>query len=146
MGISLIDKPAPLMAMKKSRFTEEASNRDFEKEKDKDKDPGKTICIITEYLEQGSLADILYGPSKLPQEIWSYELILTCSLQAARGMLYLHSHSPQICHRDLKSSNLVVDDHWVVKVTDFGMSRIVPEKIQVSYHKMRFIILSLIAI
>jgi serine/threonine protein kinase len=55
---------------------------------------------------------------------------LTCALQAARGMLYLHSHQPPICHRDLKSSNLVVDDHWVVKVTDFGMSRIVPMKIQ----------------
>jgi serine/threonine protein kinase len=92
--------------------------------------PQKTVCIITEYLEQGSLADILYGPTKLPAEIWTLELILTCALQAARGMLYLHSHQPPICHRDLKSSNLVVDDHWVVKVTDFGMSRIVPEKVQ----------------
>jgi serine/threonine protein kinase len=93
------------------------------------KKPQKTVCIITEFLEQGSLADILYGPTKLPAEIWTYELILTCALQAARGMLYLHSHQPPICHRDLKSSNLVVDDHWVVKVTDFGMSRIVPEKV-----------------
>ena len=92
--------------------------------------PQKTVCIITEFLEQGSLADILYGPTKLPAEIWTYELVLTCALQAARGMLYLHSHQPPICHRDLKSSNLVVDDHWVVKVTDFGMSRIVPENVQ----------------
>lgn len=90
----------------------------------------QTICIITEYLEQGSLADILYGPRRLPADVWTYDLILTCAIQAARGMLYLHSHSPPICHRDLKSSNLVVDDHWVVKVTDFGMSRIVPEKVQ----------------
>ena len=90
----------------------------------------KSVCIITEYLEQGSLADLLYGPHKLPAESWSYELALVCALQAARGMLYLHSHSPPICHRDLKSSNLVVDDHWVVKVTDFGMSRMVPEKLQ----------------
>lgn len=44
------------------------------------------------------------------------------------GMLYLHTHQPPICHRDLKSSNLVVDDHWVVKVTDFGMSRILPHR------------------
>lgn len=90
----------------------------------------KSVCILTEFLEQGSLADILYGSNKLPPEVWTYELVLTCALQAARGMLYLHSHQPPICHRDLKSSNLVVDDHWVVKVTDFGMSRIVPKKIQ----------------
>ena len=90
----------------------------------------KAVAIVTEFLEQGSLADILYGPHRLPAEIWTYDLILTCALQAARGMLYLHTHSPPICHRDLKSSNLVVDDHWVVKVTDFGMSRILPEKIR----------------
>lgn len=36
--------------------------------------------------------------------------------QAARGMLYLHTHSPPVVHRDLKSSNLVVDEHWHVKV------------------------------
>lgn len=70
--------------------------------------PPKMVCIITEFLEQGSLADILYGPTRLPAEVWTYELILTCALQAARGMLYLHSHKPlPICHRDLKSSNLV---------------------------------------
>jgi serine/threonine protein kinase len=90
----------------------------------------RSVCIITEYLEQGSLADILYGHNKVADDVWTYELVLTCALQAARGMLYLHSYQPPICHRDLKSSNLVVDDHWVVKVTDFGMSRIVPTKIQ----------------
>lgn len=102
-----------------------------EKEKEKKNEKVvRSICIITEYLEQGSLADILYGSNKVADDIWTYELVLTCALQAARGMLYLHSHQPPICHRDLKSSNLVVDDHWVVKVTDFGMSRIVPMKIQ----------------
>lgn len=90
----------------------------------------QTLCIITEYLNQGSLADILHGPNAIDPEIWSYELLLSCALQAARGMLYLHSHHPPVCHRDLKSSNLIVDDHWVVKVTDFGMSRIMPEDVR----------------
>lgn len=128
MGISLVDQEP--VAFPKSRAlnsVEDIEEMGPEKKKTK---PQKTVCIITEYLEQGSLADILYGPTRLPAEIWTYELILACALQAARGMLYLHSHQPPICHRDLKSSNLVVDDHWVVKVTDFGMSRIVPEKVQ----------------
>lgn len=132
MGISLVDQePIPLPKSRCLANVEDMEDISPQSEnKKKNQPPPKTVCIITEYLEQGSLADILYGPSKLPAEIWTYELILTCALQAARGMLYLHSHHPPICHRDLKSSNLVVDDHWVVKVTDFGMSRIVPERIQ----------------
>ena len=94
--------------------------------------PAKTLCILTEFLEQGSLADLLYGRERVPADIWSYELVLLCAIQAGKGMLYLHSQSPPICHRDLKSSNLVVDNHWVVKVTDFGMSRIVPESSMMS--------------
>ncbi|GJN00225.1 hypothetical protein PR202_ga17640 [Eleusine coracana subsp. coracana] len=42
----------------------------------------------------------------------------------ARGMNYLHNCTPLIVHRDLKSPNLLVDKNWVVKVCDFGLSRI----------------------
>jgi serine/threonine protein kinase len=133
MGITLVDMEP---VQPKSRTLQSVMDSEIPGNNDKDKDkkkppkPQKTVCIITEFLEQGSLSDILYGPTRLPPEIFTYELTLTIALQAARGMLYLHSHQPPICHRDLKSSNLVVDDHWVVKVTDFGMSRIVPERVQ----------------
>eukprot|EP00595_Chromulina_sp_UTEXLB2642_P002500 CAMPEP_0196765304 /NCGR_PEP_ID=MMETSP1095-20130614/7970_1 /TAXON_ID=96789 ORGANISM="Chromulina nebulosa, Strain UTEXLB2642" /NCGR_SAMPLE_ID=MMETSP1095 /ASSEMBLY_ACC=CAM_ASM_000446 /LENGTH=289 /DNA_ID=CAMNT_0042123137 /DNA_START=1096 /DNA_END=1962 /DNA_ORIENTATION=- len=132
MGISLIDQELKTPASKKSSGWngDDESNKYLNPVTSKATSLPQTICIITEYLEQGSLADILYGPKRLPLETWTYDLILTCALQAARGMLYLHCHTPAICHRDLKSSNLVVDDHWVVKVTDFGMSRIIPEKVQ----------------
>lgn len=46
------------------------------------------------------------------------------ALDVARGMNYLHSCTPVIVHRDLKSPNLLVDKNWVVKVCDFGLSRI----------------------
>jgi len=127
MGISLMDQEPISPPKSRMMNPEEAA---FETPDVKKGKPQQTVCIVTEFLDQGSLADILYGPTKLPGEIWSYELVLTCALQAARGMLYLHSHRPSIIHRDLKSSNLVVDNHWVVKVTDFGMSRIVPENVQ----------------
>ena len=39
------------------------------------------------------------------------------ALDAAKGMHYLHEHSPPIIHRDLKSPNLLVDKHWRVKVS-----------------------------
>ena len=42
-----------------------------------------------------------------------------------QGMLYLHSRSPAVLHRDLKSANLLVDKHWRAKVADFNLSRVV---------------------
>nr|GFA64721.1 serine/threonine-protein kinase EDR1 [Tanacetum cinerariifolium] len=45
------------------------------------------------------------------------------ALDVAKGMNYLHTSNPVIVHRDLKTPNLLVDKNWVVKVCDFGMSR-----------------------
>jgi predicted outer membrane repeat protein len=132
MGISYVDPETVTLPRRRSNapsMDQLEEEDEFGNDSKKKENFVKCVCIVTEFLEQGSLADILYGPRRLPAEVWTYDLILTCALQAARGMLYLHSHSPPICHRDLKSSNLVVDDHWVVKVTDFGMSRIVPESV-----------------
>lgn len=46
------------------------------------------------------------------------------ALDIARGMNYLHNCNPPIIHRDLKTSNLLVDKNWTVKVADFGLSRV----------------------
>jgi serine/threonine protein kinase len=49
---------------------------------------------------------------------------LRMALDVARGMNYLHHRNPPIVHRDLKSSNLLVDKNWNVKVGDFGLSKL----------------------
>ena len=48
----------------------------------------------------------------------------------AGAMAWLHGHHPRIIHRDLKTSNLMVDKHGTVKVGDFGLSDLKPDWVQ----------------
>ncbi|KAL1216851.1 putative serine/threonine-protein kinase SIS8 [Cardamine amara subsp. amara] len=77
------------------------------------------LSIITEFLPRGSLYRLIHRPNNQLDE----KRRLRMALDAARGMNYLHSCNPMIVHRDLKSPNLLVDKNWVVKVCDFGLSR-----------------------
>ncbi|XP_074281549.1 uncharacterized protein LOC141606357 [Silene latifolia] len=78
------------------------------------------LCIVTEFLPRGSLFCLLQrSKSKLD---WRRRIQM--ALDIARGMNYLHNCNPPIVHRDLKSSNLLVDKNWSVKVGDFGLSRV----------------------
>eukprot|EP00536_Pseudo-nitzschia_multiseries_P017950 jgi/Psemu1/227161/e_gw1.1969.3.1 len=49
------------------------------------------------------------------------------ALQLAQGMFYLHTCKPVIIHRDLKPANLLIDNSGVLKVADFGLSKIRPD-------------------
>ncbi|XP_071685640.1 uncharacterized protein [Rutidosis leptorrhynchoides] len=78
------------------------------------------LCIVSEFLPRGSLFRILQRNSN--QLDWRRRLQF--AMDIARGMNYLHRYNPPIVHRDLKSSNLLVDKNWTVKVGDFGLSHI----------------------
>ncbi|KAK3002567.1 hypothetical protein RJ639_022062 [Escallonia herrerae] len=81
------------------------------------------LCIVTEFLPRGSLFRLLQrNTSRLD---WRRRVLM--ALDIARGVNYLHHCSPPIIHRDLKSSNLLVDRNWTVKVGDFGLSRLKQE-------------------
>nr|CAB3451059.1 unnamed protein product [Digitaria exilis] len=77
------------------------------------------LSIVTEFLPRGSLFRLIHRPNNQLDE----RKRLRMALDVARGMNYLHNCSPVIVHRDLKSPNLLVDKNWVVKVCDFGLSR-----------------------
>ncbi|BBN15959.1 protein MpMAPKKK16 [Marchantia polymorpha subsp. ruderalis] len=78
------------------------------------------LSIVTEFLPRGSLFRLLHRNT--PGLDWKRRLKM--ALDIARGLNYLHHTTPPIIHRDLKSSNLLVDKNWTVKVGDFGLSRI----------------------
>ncbi|KAJ1376348.1 Serine-threonine/tyrosine-protein kinase, catalytic domain [Sesbania bispinosa] len=77
------------------------------------------------YMSNGSLASHLYGKSHEPL---SWDLRLSIALDVARGLEYLHyGAAPPVVHRDIKSSNILLDQYMRAKITDLGLSR--PEMI-----------------
>ncbi|KAK9273449.1 hypothetical protein L1049_018259 [Liquidambar formosana] len=78
------------------------------------------FSILTEFLPRGSLYRLLRRPHHQLDE----KRRMRMALDVAKGMNYLHTSHPTIVHRDLKSPNLLVDKNWVVKVCDFGLSRL----------------------
>ncbi|XP_050909473.1 protein NSP-INTERACTING KINASE 3 [Lathyrus oleraceus] len=78
------------------------------------------------YMSNGSFASHLYGKDYEPL---SWDLRLSIALDVARVLEYLHyGVDPPIMHRDIKSSNILLDEFMKAKVTDFGLSR--PEMIK----------------
>ncbi|GAB2211486.1 hypothetical protein Drorol1_Dr00024800 [Drosera rotundifolia] len=78
------------------------------------------LSIVSEYLPRGSLYRIIHRPNCHIDE----KRRIKMALDVASGMNCLHTSTPTIVHRDLKSPNLLVDDNWNVKVCDFGLSRL----------------------
>ncbi|EGC34101.1 hypothetical protein DICPUDRAFT_94884 [Dictyostelium purpureum] len=75
------------------------------------------MCIVMEFLPTGNLFELIHSKE---QKLDS-ALILQIAFDIARGMAHLHSRN--IIHRDLKSSNLLMDKHFNIKIADLGIAR-----------------------
>lgn len=83
-------------------------------------------AIAFEYCARGSVYDVLRAAAA--DKVLARELTWTrrvnMAIDAATGMLHLHSRTPSIVHCDLKTPNLMVAKDWVVKVGDFNLSKL----------------------
>ncbi|XP_021843356.1 probable LRR receptor-like serine/threonine-protein kinase RKF3 [Spinacia oleracea] len=84
---------------------------------------GHQRIIVCDLMHNGSLHDHLYGSTKL-----SWPVRQKIALGMARGLAYLHyGAQPSIIHRDIKASNILLDDNFEAKVADFGLAKFNPE-------------------
>eukprot|EP01125_Pyxidicula_operculata_P018881 TRINITY_DN676_c0_g7_i1.p1 TRINITY_DN676_c0_g7~~TRINITY_DN676_c0_g7_i1.p1 ORF type:complete len:921 (-),score=205.41 TRINITY_DN676_c0_g7_i1:24-2786(-) len=77
--------------------------------------------IITEFMENGSLYDLVHNNTKNPSISFPLPNLLRIAKDISLGMNYLHGEL--ILHRDLTSKNILLTKHFLAKVSDFGLSK-----------------------
>ncbi|KAE8883033.1 hypothetical protein PF003_g32913 [Phytophthora fragariae] len=83
----------------------------------------KHLSAVSEFMEGGDLRHVLRSFKRRGSPLsWSSHKAVI-SLHIAQAMQYLHSHTPKVIHRDLKSKNVLLNRHLEAKLTDFGVSR-----------------------
>ncbi|MED6182849.1 Cysteine-rich receptor-like protein kinase 43 [Stylosanthes scabra] len=82
--------------------------------------------LVYEYVPHESLDKFLFKAHKRGELDWKRRLGIITGV--AKGLLYLHEDCHHcIIHRDIKASNILLDDKWQPKIADFGMARLFPE-------------------
>ncbi|KAK2657494.1 hypothetical protein Ddye_010546 [Dipteronia dyeriana] len=85
---------------------------------------GAHRMLVYEYVNNGNLEQWLHGDVG-PRSPLTWEIRMNIILGTARGLAYLHEGlEPKVVHRDIKSSNILLDKQWNSKVSDFGLAKL----------------------
>ncbi|KAJ7976966.1 Serine/threonine protein kinase [Quillaja saponaria] len=89
---------------------------------------GANRYLVYDYMENNSLTQTLLGGEHNRME-FSWELRQKISIGVARGLVYLHEEvMPPILHRDIKASNILLDQNLNPKVSDFGLAKVLRDE------------------
>ncbi|CAN8327546.1 unnamed protein product [Cochlearia groenlandica] len=80
--------------------------------------------LVYEYIDNGNLEQWLHGEVG-PVSPLTWDIRMKIAIGTAKGLAYLHEGlEPKVVHRDVKSSNILLDRKWNPKVSDFGLAKL----------------------
>ncbi|KAJ3682663.1 hypothetical protein LUZ60_012890 [Juncus effusus] len=90
---------------------------------------GNNRLLVYEFLENNSVASALLGSKKKRMRL-DWEQRAAICVGTASGLAFLHEEAePRIVHRDIKASNILLDENLVPKIGDFGLAKLFPDSV-----------------
>ncbi|CAA7049660.1 unnamed protein product [Microthlaspi erraticum] len=84
------------------------------------------LFVVYEYVQKGMLKNHLHEPQSKGNTPLSWIMRNQIALDAARGLEYIHEHTKtHYVHRDIKTSNILLDEAFRAKISDFGLAKLV---------------------
>ncbi|KAJ0692883.1 putative protein kinase RLK-Pelle-WAK-LRK10L-1 family [Helianthus annuus] len=86
----------------------------------------RELLLVYEYVPNGNVADHLHGEQENPY-LLTWPIRMNIAIETASALVYLHTS--EIIHRDVKTTNILLDHNFCVKAADFGLSRLIPNNV-----------------
>lgn len=85
----------------------------------------ESLFLVYEYVDNGTLSQHLRASERAGSTPLPWTTRINIALDSARGLEYIHEHTtPTYIHRDIKSSNILIDKNFHAKVADFGLTKL----------------------
>ncbi|KAJ4707904.1 putative Receptor protein kinase [Melia azedarach] len=101
---------------------------------------GDSLFLVYEYAQNGALSDHLHRPGIRGYKPLAWTTRIQIALDAAKGLEYIHEHTkPYYVHRDVKTSNILLDSNFHAKIADFGLVKLLEHSSEVAAAASRIV-------
>ncbi|GAY45049.1 hypothetical protein CUMW_086480 [Citrus unshiu] len=101
---------------------------------------GDSLFLVYEYAQNGALSDHLHWPSVKGKKPLAWTTRVQIALDAAKGLEYIHQYTkPYYVHRDVKTSNILLDSNFRAKIADFGLVKLLEHSPEIAAAASRIV-------